>query len=105
MVFASLIESNAGGVQCSLGTGEHLFRVFERLPMNDRARVDFGNVRGVQYLEPLFVWRRGVEPDGSGSPTPPKPIWLKDSVSRPALSAIPDDSLAMAASRVATSCL
>ncbi len=27
---------------------------FQALPMNDRARVDFANVRGVQYLEPLF---------------------------------------------------
>ena len=27
---------------------------FESLPVNDRARVDFANVRGVQYLEPLF---------------------------------------------------
>jgi pyruvate-ferredoxin/flavodoxin oxidoreductase len=27
---------------------------FERLPSNDRARVDFANVRGVQFLEPLF---------------------------------------------------
>ncbi len=27
---------------------------FERLPVNDRARVDFENVRGVQFLEPLF---------------------------------------------------
>ncbi|WP_206614200.1 pyruvate:ferredoxin (flavodoxin) oxidoreductase [Paenirhodobacter populi] len=27
---------------------------FEKLPVNDRARVDFGNVRGVQFLEPLF---------------------------------------------------
>ena len=27
---------------------------FQTLPMNDRARVDFANVRGVQYLEPLF---------------------------------------------------
>ena len=25
-----------------------------RLPVNDRARVDFANVRGVQFLEPLF---------------------------------------------------
>ena len=24
--------------------------------MNDRARVDFANVRGVQFLEPLFVF-------------------------------------------------
>jgi pyruvate-ferredoxin/flavodoxin oxidoreductase len=27
---------------------------FQTLPINDRARVDFANVRGVQYLEPLF---------------------------------------------------
>lgn len=27
---------------------------FEKLPMNDRARIDFANVRGVQFLEPLF---------------------------------------------------
>jgi len=27
---------------------------FETLPVNDRARVDFSNVRGVQFLEPLF---------------------------------------------------
>ena len=27
---------------------------FERLPVNDRTRVDFANVRGVQFLEPLF---------------------------------------------------
>ncbi len=27
---------------------------FEELPVNDRARVDFANVRGVQFLEPLF---------------------------------------------------
>jgi pyruvate-ferredoxin/flavodoxin oxidoreductase len=27
---------------------------FESLPINDRARVDFGNVRGTQFLEPLF---------------------------------------------------
>jgi pyruvate-ferredoxin/flavodoxin oxidoreductase len=27
---------------------------FEQLPVNDRARVDFANVRGVQFLEPTF---------------------------------------------------
>ena len=27
---------------------------FESLPVNDRARIDFGNVRGIQFLEPLF---------------------------------------------------
>ncbi len=29
-------------------------RFFERLPVNDRARVDFSSVRGAQFLEPLF---------------------------------------------------
>ena len=29
---------------------------FAALPMNDRARVDFANVRGVQFLEPLFAY-------------------------------------------------
>ena len=29
---------------------------FEGLPVNDRARVDFANVRGVQFLEPLFAF-------------------------------------------------
>ena len=27
---------------------------FERLPVNDRSRVDFDKVRGIQFLEPLF---------------------------------------------------
>ncbi len=27
---------------------------FESIPYNDRARIDFSNVRGVQFLEPLF---------------------------------------------------
>ena len=27
---------------------------FERLPVNERARVDFANVRAIQFLEPLF---------------------------------------------------
>jgi pyruvate-ferredoxin/flavodoxin oxidoreductase len=29
---------------------------FADLPVNDRARVDFANVRGVQFLEPLFAF-------------------------------------------------
>jgi pyruvate-ferredoxin/flavodoxin oxidoreductase len=29
---------------------------FEHLPVNDRARVDFANIRGVQFLEPLFAF-------------------------------------------------
>ena len=28
----------------------------QTLPVNDRARVDFANVRGVQFLEPLFAF-------------------------------------------------
>ena len=31
-------------------------RFFAELPVNDRARVDFANVRGVQFLEPLFAF-------------------------------------------------
>ena len=31
-------------------------RFFADLPVNDRARVDFANVRGVQFLEPLFAF-------------------------------------------------
>ncbi|MDX1569799.1 MAG: thiamine pyrophosphate-dependent enzyme, partial [Xanthomonadales bacterium] len=30
------------------------FRYFQKLPVNDRSRVDFGTVRGAQFLEPLF---------------------------------------------------
>ena len=29
-------------------------KFFESIPVNDRARVDFGTVRGTQFLEPLF---------------------------------------------------
>jgi pyruvate-ferredoxin/flavodoxin oxidoreductase len=29
---------------------------FAALPVNDRARIDFANVRGVQFLEPLFAY-------------------------------------------------
>ncbi|MEJ0019759.1 MAG: pyruvate:ferredoxin (flavodoxin) oxidoreductase [Acetobacteraceae bacterium] len=29
---------------------------FASLPVNDRSRVDFANVRGVQFLEPLFLY-------------------------------------------------
>ena len=34
------------------GPGEVAF--FETIPVNDRSRVDFGTVRGTQFLEPLF---------------------------------------------------
>ena len=34
---------------------------FEQLPINDRARVDFGTVRGTQFLEPLFEFSGACE--------------------------------------------
>ncbi len=34
--------------------GRKTMGFFEKLPVNDRARVDFANVRGVQFLQPLF---------------------------------------------------
>ena len=37
-----------------LAAEKHNIDFFQTLPINDRARVDFANVRGVQYLEPLF---------------------------------------------------
>jgi pyruvate-ferredoxin/flavodoxin oxidoreductase len=36
--------------------GKHNIAFFDTLPVNDRARVDFANVRGVQFLEPLFAY-------------------------------------------------
>ncbi|MBZ4021810.1 pyruvate:ferredoxin (flavodoxin) oxidoreductase [Rhodobacter sp. TJ_12] len=35
-------------------TARKAMTFFEHLPVNDRARIDFANVRGVQFLEPLF---------------------------------------------------
>jgi len=37
-----------------LATAKENLAFFEKLPVNDRARVDFAYVRGVQFLEPLF---------------------------------------------------
>ena len=37
-----------------LASGREGIEFFERLPVNDRSRVDFGTVRGAQYLQPLF---------------------------------------------------
>ncbi|MES9845985.1 MAG: pyruvate:ferredoxin (flavodoxin) oxidoreductase, partial [Candidatus Sedimenticola sp. 6PFRAG5] len=37
-----------------LQEGQGNVRYFEKLPMNDRGRVDFSSVRGAQFLEPLF---------------------------------------------------
>ena len=35
-------------------TGREHIAFFETLPVNDRSRVDFANIRGVQFLEPTF---------------------------------------------------
>ena len=37
-----------------LEMGKAQVEFFQRLPINDRARVDFSSVRGAQFLEPLF---------------------------------------------------
>ncbi len=37
-----------------LGAERRNIAFFETLPVNDRSRVDFGTVRGTQFLEPLF---------------------------------------------------
>lgn len=37
-----------------LEEGQANVRYFEKLPMNNRGRVDFSSVRGTQFLEPLF---------------------------------------------------
>jgi pyruvate-ferredoxin/flavodoxin oxidoreductase len=37
-----------------LAQGRQDIAFFEKLPVNDRSRVDFGTVRGTQYLLPLF---------------------------------------------------
>jgi pyruvate-ferredoxin/flavodoxin oxidoreductase len=40
--------------QPQLDAGRQSIAYFETLPVNDRSRVDFGTVRGTQYLLPLF---------------------------------------------------
>jgi pyruvate-ferredoxin/flavodoxin oxidoreductase len=45
---------NLGGKAPILEQERASIAFFERLPVNDRAHVDFANVRGVQFLQPLF---------------------------------------------------
>ena len=45
---------NMGDKAPTLAADRASIAFFETLPVNDRARVDFGDVRGVQFLEPLF---------------------------------------------------
>ena len=47
---ASIVEANRSDLA-----------FFERLPVNDRAMVDFANVRGVQFLEPTFEFSGACE--------------------------------------------
>tara|TARA_R110002020_G_scaffold34066_11_gene103532 strand:- start:25835 stop:29437 length:3603 start_codon:yes stop_codon:yes gene_type:complete len=56
----SLTEPNVKAINLAektddiVETGRDTIGFFQTLPVNDRARVDFANVRGVQFLEPLF---------------------------------------------------
>ena len=43
-----------GGQGADLASDRASIAFFETLPVNDRARVDFSDVRGVQFLQPLF---------------------------------------------------
>jgi pyruvate-ferredoxin/flavodoxin oxidoreductase len=45
---------NLGECEPLLETERESIAFFERLPQADRSRVDFGTVRGTQFLEPLF---------------------------------------------------
>jgi pyruvate-ferredoxin/flavodoxin oxidoreductase len=45
---------NLGEKAPILDAGRTSIAFFETLPVNDRSRVDFANVRGVQFLQPLF---------------------------------------------------
>jgi pyruvate-ferredoxin/flavodoxin oxidoreductase len=45
---------NLDGREPLLAVERENIAFFEQLPLNDRTRVDFGTVRGTQFLEPLF---------------------------------------------------
>jgi pyruvate-ferredoxin/flavodoxin oxidoreductase len=45
---------NLGDREPRLASERQNIAFFEQLPANDRTRVDFGTVRGTQFLEPLF---------------------------------------------------
>ena len=45
---------NLARIEPLLDSARENIAFFERLPINDRSRVDFSTVRGTQYLEPLF---------------------------------------------------
>jgi pyruvate-ferredoxin/flavodoxin oxidoreductase len=51
------LESREGGVAAE----RDRVRFFEQLPVADRSRVDFGTVRGTQFLEPLFEFSGACE--------------------------------------------
>ena len=45
---------NLGAKSSMLEQARRHIAFFESLPVNDRSRIDFANVRGVQFLQPLF---------------------------------------------------
>jgi pyruvate-ferredoxin/flavodoxin oxidoreductase len=45
---------NLAPIEPILDAARENLAFFEKLPVNDRSRVDFSTVRGTQYLEPLF---------------------------------------------------
>jgi len=55
----SPVESGVKAINMAENNGRSIqerdnIAFFEGLPLNDRSRVDFGSVRGAQFLEPLF---------------------------------------------------
>jgi len=51
---------NLGPREPLVTTARENIAFFATLPTNDRARVDFGTVRGTQFLEPLFEFSSGA---------------------------------------------
>jgi pyruvate-ferredoxin/flavodoxin oxidoreductase len=52
---------NLGARDGSIAAERERIAFFESLPVNDRSRVDFGTVRGTQFLEPLFEFSGACE--------------------------------------------
>jgi len=52
---------NLGARENPLAAERETIAFFETLPINDRTRVDFGTVRGTQFLEPLFEFSGACE--------------------------------------------
>ena len=52
---------NLAAREAPLAAERETIAFFETLPVNDRSRVDFGTVRGAQFLEPLFEFSGACE--------------------------------------------